>query len=316
VAVDITVHVRTSAYPAGTPIPSVYVALHNSSTGAFITSTPTDGVGNAVFSAVSAGTYEVRFNLNQPGLVVNGNVQTITVQDPVVTTNIFDIEADISGMATASDARLCRLSGYWVDLSGSPLSGVKFTFHEFGDSTPHATYYSGSDTVKGVIPKSVSVITDAAGYAVIDLIRGRKYAAEVEGYNNFTFTQVEIPDLASAELVSVLFPLVERVEYEYLSAPVLPITDPEITLNVGDVVEVDFTVFLRSGIEVSYTLVTLTSSDAAKLSVSCVNNTLTLSAIATGTVSVDVVRKTSDGGSGTDIFPLPAIISNLRVQIV
>lgn len=149
-------------------------------------------------------------------------------QEPVV----VDVQCTVKQPVESSDPRLCRLSGYFRDITGAPRPNLDIMFvGEFGPTILDNA---------GVLSETRSVRTDATGYACLDLIRCAKYSVVIEGYEDKQRT-VLIPDLPGANLPAVLFAVVARVQY--VGVPSSPLT-----LAVGERYTLQMRMHTNSGI--------------------------------------------------------------------
>jgi len=136
------------------------------------------------------------------------NPELILVYDPPLVPNEYDILGQLLTLPVAPDPLFCRCSGYFTDPGGRPVADAVVRFmNQF-----EPLVLSGT----GVLSK-VEVRTDAAGYAVVDLVRGGKYTATVSGLHDERL-DITVPDRSSVNLIDLLFPVVASATF----APVGP----------------------------------------------------------------------------------------------
>jgi hypothetical protein len=314
---DVTVHARSAAYPAGDPVSDVWVGLYQG--GVFVTSdTTADGLGalpegDLVFPAVAEGNYELRINPGVAGTVVNGHVQNITVVSGP--TNIFDIEVSIAGLPVATDSRLCRCSGHFVDATGKPVPDLEIHLSEH--TVPQLLYTSQGSTTMGVIPTVKVAKTDKNGYAVIDLIRGASYSVQMQGFMN-KLLLADVPDSDSVLLPDIIFPTLETVEYRDGGILLTPVATPSIALTVGTDKTLTVKVLLRSGVEVEPGLIGFQTDDSDVFTVARSGSELVLHPVAAGTANLVLTPQLACPGNhhyGIDVFPDPLTLPTLAVTV-
>lgn len=311
--VDVMVSARTAAHPSGTALDGVYVALHTSG-GTYLASGTSGEGGNddgmVFLGARAAGTYEVRIT-PLTGVVRDGCRHTLTVAADDTGTLVFDILVDTTEVTPADDARLCRLTGVFRDVSGRPHAYCSFTFSE--KEVPPLLDYSGVSV--GVLPGAIRARSDATGFVSVDLIRGATYAVEVGPIAN-TILQIVVPDSELAPLPDVLFPVVDRLEWkdendDYLT----PTAAPTLAMEVGEVVELSIETVYRSGYRVagmSRASLFVDTDDVAVIR-SVNGGGLQIEAIAAGTATIEVRRSESKEAK---IFPTPAPKGHITVTVV
>jgi len=245
---QVFVSARTALHPAGSPIENVHVAIHEVA-GDFLTEGTTDVDGQVFLGNRNAGTYEIRITPPKPGKVQD----FATRQDIVVVDGdplVFDVVIDTTTLPVSGDAKMCRMSGLFVDDSGAAARGITVTFSPTNFS-PNLLRDTGSTTSYGVTGASVSTTTDKTGHAVLDLPRGMRYRAQMSTYPNMGW-DVLIPDLSSSSLPDVVFPKPQTVEYRTSDDLVLlePVSAPTIMINQGGYAYLDVEVIHRSGLRV------------------------------------------------------------------
>ena len=238
--------------------------------GAFQTQDTTNSDGHVGFTLWSQD-YDLRFymfgaQVSQP--------QRITVSETVA--NEFDVVATVFQLPLANDARLCRCSGYFRDITGAPHKNVDI--HILGGFNPILLEDSA------VLSERRTVRTDDTGYVCVDLIRGACYEVTVQGFED-TQRWIRVPDQPSAPFPHLLFPVVAAVSL-----------DPEgpYSLSVGGTLEVTPTVVDSGGVPLEGTAtadVSWTSSDDAVFSVTAGTDTLTLTGLVAGSAELQATRR-------------------------
>lgn len=304
---EVTVAVKDTG---GSPVDNVYVGLHNSSSKALL-QTDTTGAGanpagQATFSnvdtALNSGVYEIRIVPAKPSTVNSGKVQNITVlaSPSAPLSNIFDITLTQADLPVATDARMCRVSGYFADFTGAAIKNCTFMLSE--QKVRHVVYRSEQKYASlGVIPTSVTKSTDKNGYVVFDLIRDSEYSLFMQGYENYPRV-IKTPDAASANLADVIFPYVSAIEYYDAGVLITPTTAPAITVASGASKALTYKVILKSGVVGANSEVTFKTSDATKATISSGDGTLTVTGVAAGTPTVTGTR-VSDANKGVILSP-------------
>jgi len=200
------------------PIEGAVVRVFDATGTTYITEGTTIATGHVEFTLDGddpATQYSLRFY--KLGMVVT-SPQAIEVYSPPANsptgTNTFSITGTFTALPTATDPRLCRVSGYIKDGAGRPRSGIDM--HFIPQFNPLIV-----DNI-GILGERVTHRTDKQGFISIDLWRNGCYLATIESHENIT-REVVIPDRSSIDIMPLLFPVVEKVEY--LPAPtfVIPV---------------------------------------------------------------------------------------------
>ena len=309
---EVYVSARTALFPGGVGVAGVVVRLYTSD-GAFITTATTDADGLAYLGSRAVDDYELRLSAPAPAVFSSGTMQAITVPNSA-NNYAFDVVVNTAALSTATDAHLCRCSGYFKDAFGLPLVGVTIAFSEDG-SMPALLYYSGANTTHAVVPGSRYVRTDALGFAQVDLYRTQMYSVIMEGYEAVSRT-ILVPDLSASSLPDVLFPSVHRIEWLENDSVIMPTTAPSLALTVDQVKILDVQTVFRSGV-VSSGLkdVTVESTDTGIVSISVLDGIATLVGNGTGTTTIAVTRVTPEAGCGITVYPEPGLVGTLTVVV-
>jgi len=207
------------------PIPGVLFRIFDITGTVFITQQYSTAIDDYAIAEVTLDgdtppiNYAVR--LSKTGVAFDGSLgsesktpQMLSIESPPSTPNEFSFVGETFSMPTASDPRLCRCSGFFKDISGRPLSGLEIKIiNDFGPAIVDSY---------GVMGAGLSLTTDKFGYLAVDLYRHGKYSAMVEGVqvsdNNASSSLslprlIEVPDQGSANLLNLLFPVIEVVSF-------------------------------------------------------------------------------------------------------
>lgn len=225
--------------------------------------------------------YTVR--LSKAGVAFDGSLgddsktpQGIEVYSPAslapTGTNNFQVQGQTFTLPVATDPRLCRASGFFVDPAGRPLADYDISF--YNQACP--LIVDG----KAVVGSRVWGKTDANGYFELDLYRGGAYLVDMEGL--VMARSIIVPDLGAVNLVSLLFPTVASISY---------VPDP-VSLAVGGTQEVTVTVLDSTGREIALADcdVTFESSDVSIFTVSISDEVVTLTGVAAGAAELVATR--------------------------
>lgn len=283
---DLFVNTRTSAFPGGTAVAGVTVSLHSN---VMLATGVTDAQGLVFLGNRAAGTYEIRVTPPSGSIPVEGSRQTVTLSAGDPSEVVFDVLVSTVAVSAPADPLLCRCHGYFKDPSGRPISEVSITFSE--KQIPQLLLNTVTGISTGLLPKSVSVITDSTGFASVDLVRGAQYSVFVSSLSN-TSVDVVVPDLPLASLPDVLFAVVDRVEYKQNGNTLLPTSAPTLSVSVGNTVELSVETVYRSGYRtpgLSRVSLFVQDDDKIKLSLTTDGN-LAIQALAPGSATIEVRR--------------------------
>jgi hypothetical protein len=225
------------------PLVGVLVRVFDITGTSLVTQQVTAAVGpDAVADVTLAGDtppipYTIR--MSKPGVAFDGSLgdsskspQQISVISPVLTLpNAFDVMGETFTRPTATNPRLCRCSGFFLDISGRPLPGLTVSFIN--------TFSPVVVDSNAVMSSEASATTDQSGYIEIDLYRNGIYTAwvpgveakeDLEGTSGITFPRiVKVPNLNSANLPDLLFPVVASVAFGAPSVTVAPLEQAVLT---------------------------------------------------------------------------------------
>jgi hypothetical protein len=252
------------------PVEAVLVRIFNPSGTQIFGQGTTDENGRASF-LLPTQQYSMRFykfgvQFSQPQLFV---------VSPAPVINAFTVHATTLERAISNDIRLCRCSGTFRDLDGSPQAYLDLHFY------PEFAPIVVDDSA--VVPRPVDIRTDENGFTQIDLYRGACYRVTIESLDNEE-RKIRVPDLPGANLPDVLFAVVDRI-----------VLDPAgpYTLNPGDSLEITPTVYDSAGAVLTGTGqqdVDWRVSDQSVGSVGVGETKLTLRGVASGTAQLVATR--------------------------
>jgi len=310
----VLVSTRTAYMPAGAPVEGITVSLFNS-LSEFLQSDETDEDGVAHLGIRADDTYEVRVSFPAGGRVVGRQSRfEITVPDTDEDV-IFDVLVEVSALPTSNDSRLCKCSGTFSDMSGTPLVGVIVAFTEH-ETTPHVLVHAGSGSVTGIIPNHVYAKTGRDGSASVDLVRGTRYNVEVSGYAGLVWV-VQIPDAAAAPLPDVVFPVQELIEYYEGDDLLAPSATPELLVNQGTTVSIKAVTVFRSGLRLQGLRgVALQPSAAGYINGVMVDGYLEITGLAPGTVTLTPEYHSYGDGYGFKAWPTAALSGALVITVI
>jgi len=215
-------------------IPGVVVGVYDVATLAEVAVGVTDVNGLASFllpGAASPGTlYEVRlFKLG----VRFANPKRIAVIEPVVTTNRFDVSGTLLTLPTATDPRVCRCTGRFMNFSDRAVSKNVFRIMAKGKSGLQVPKIVDGNLVSS---DEMSFQADADGVLTIDLLRGGEYFITFAGEDD-TIWPIKVPDRASVNLIDLIHPQPISLTWNPTDAPL-----NAVSVAVGEVVEVHYSV--------------------------------------------------------------------------
>jgi hypothetical protein len=189
------------------PIEGVLLRIFDETGASFITSATTDALGRAQFDVNGTpAPYPIRYQVRCSKLGVTfTNPEYIEVYDPLppATANSYNVYGDIHVLEEATKPGFCRCAGFFVDPGGRPIEDLMIKFTNLFEPVIY-------DNV--VIATKVEVRTDRDGYAVVELVRGGKYVATISGMHDERL-DIVVPDLPSANLKDVLYPVVASVTF-------------------------------------------------------------------------------------------------------
>jgi len=266
----------------GSPIEDVLVKVYDPTGTTFYTQALSNAAGIASMLLETLD-YSMRFYKFQAGFTQPQQFTVLAAPE----TNSFNVLGEPFVLPIATDPRLCRCSGYFRDLDGSPKRYLDI--HIIGQFDPILL----DDAA--VVSEEKHLRTDEKGYAQIDLIRGAKYWGRIESLGAAMTTDgsatdlrcISVPDQASTSLPNLLLPIVGKV---------VPVPAGPYVLTVGGEITVTPKVYDSAGVLLEGTAnadVQWKSSDGAILKVTVAQDTLVLRGIAPGTAQLLAERKDS-----------------------
>ena len=302
------------------PILGVLVRVFDAAGAVFQTQDVTvDVAGDAVAEVTLDGDdppnqYTIR--MSKTGVAFDGSLgddskspQLIDVYSPPAAAptgkNDFDIQGETFTRPVATDARLCRASGFFKDGAGRPLLGLDIKLiNQFKPAVVDGD---------GVMGERLDLRTDEDGYCQVDLYRGGEYlawvqsiqAAEDDPTGAIVFPrEVVVPDRSSVNLVDLLFPIVDEITY----------TPPLVSIPVGSEQEVVIVVTasdhrVLEGYAVEDVLWEVEDPSIALLS--CDEDTITVIGVAAGSTQLIPTRKDQTIVK----VPAPAALAALPITV-
>lgn len=254
----------------GDPISGVVVRFFDADGTALETQGVTDANGLASF-LLPSGTSTVRcykfaVAFGGPALIVVLEGQN----------NAFNLYGSAVVRPVASDLRLCTACGFFRRENGSPHANVDI--HIVAKFDP--LLLDGS----AVMPSRLSVRTDINGWAQVNLIRNGQYDVTIQGDRDL-MRMVTVPDEGSVNLPDLLFPVVDRVEFD--------VATPW-TISMGSSLDVVPTVYLSDGRVLGGSArsdVVWSSSDSAVVQVVTNMDKLTLQGLSPGVAEISATRR-------------------------
>jgi hypothetical protein len=210
---------------------------------------------------------------------------------PVTGTNYFQVQGQTFSLPTATDARLCRASGFFVDESGRALANVDLHITPVCYNEDQSPFNPIIVDGRAVMSDKVYVRSDEDGYIEVDLFRTAELNILVQGLEH-SRRAVKVPDASSVNLIYLLFPVVTEVTFG---------TNP-LTVASGAYTDVTLTILATDGQTLDPTNgdVTFASSDETVVTVEVTDDgDLRVMGIAAGTTTVTATR------SDTSIVTIP-----------
>lgn len=188
------------------PISGVLVRIFDVTGTTLITTGTTDALGLVSFGLTGTSPTTTRYQVRCSKIGTSfTNPEYADVYDPLppLTANKFNIYGDVHVLQPATNPRMCRATGLFVDPGGRPLTDLMIAiYNEFNPIN-----------LEGVgIATKVEVRTDAYGYAVVELPRLGKYWATVSGLHDESL-EISVPDRSSVNLIDLLWPVVAQVSF-------------------------------------------------------------------------------------------------------
>lgn len=302
---DVLIHTQEADTTA---VDGVLIRIYTSPGDVFVTSgTSGDGAnpaGDRLFD-LAAGAYTIRLSMSSSGYSFTaGSPQALTTTG-VPAADIFDIEVNLHSASVATDANLCRCSGFFRDADGSLLVGATLWFVR--TTQPHLIL---GDALMG---ERVRVVTDADGYAQVDLVRDAVYRLEHSALIDVNL-EMRIPVASSANLPDVIFPIVSFISPD----------SPTLALSAGGAADVqDVSIVYRSGLSVVLSEfvegvypVEFESDLPAVATVSISGGQVSIIPVAVGTATITATRVTEDEDTAIAAVPAAGAITGSIIATV
>lgn len=264
----------------------------------FVTQQYTSIVGNDAYAEVSLDgddpptSYTIR--LSKTGVAFDGSLgddsktpQSIAVYSPETAApngnNYFNVQGQTFSLPTAPDPRLCRCSGYFVDMQGQPLKNFNVHIAAINPSSNVDGQEFSPLIVDGlgVMKDKLLLRSDDRGYMTVDLFREGCYNVLVQGFEQ-SRRIIVVPDLSAINLIDLLFPVVSEVTF----------TPNPATVAAGSYTDVTLTVKASDGqtLDPADQDVTFTTGDETVATVQVVDGNLRVMGIAAGTTQITAAR--------------------------
>lgn len=261
--------------PLKKPIEGMTIRVFDENNVMFFTQDVTDSDGRVGFTLFTQ-TYHLRFykfgtQVKQPQIieVLEPNPGEILLQE-------FEALATVFEHPIAQDARLCRASGYFRDITGAP--------HPYLDMHFIAQFEPVLLEGAGVLSERRAIKTDEEGFACIDLIRCANYTATLEGFEDIQ-RNISVPDAPSVNLPDLLFPVVEEISFAE-SGPYQVAAGAELLLTPTVLSSAAVVLEGPGNDDVQWS-----SSDSSILSVTVTATQVKITGIAAGTAEVQATRR-------------------------
>lgn len=238
---------------------------------------------------------EYTIRLSKTGVAFDGTLgddsktpQSISVYSPealapVTGTNNFQVQGQTFTLSAATDPRLCRCSGFFVDASGRPLENLDIHFIPVCYNEDQSDFFPLIVDGYAVMGDKILTRTDEDGYLEVDLFRTAEVSALVQGLEH-SRRIIKVPDSASVSLINLLFPVVTEVTFG---------TNP-VTIAVDAYVDIVLTILSSDGqtLDATDLDVTFTSSDTGVATVQLQTDTglLRVMGVASGATTITAAR--------------------------
>lgn len=296
VAVDVYV---SSDEQAPAPISGAVVSVFDSAAPYVqVGQAVTDVDGRAAFllpGTTPAKPYEVR--LYKQGVIFAGIVG-IEVLEPDTTPNVFDAYGTVVVRSVATDPRLCRCTGRFLDFSNRPMAGgiVRIFTNESGFQVPKVV---DGNMIAG---ESKTLTVDANGYVVVDLHRGGEYNVTFSGELD-TVWSFKVPDQSSANLIDLIHPFPVSITWDPTAAP-----GDAVSFQVGFGLSIPLTLLFNNGEERTTGLpswLLVSSSDEAIATAQLTSSSVVVTGVSAGAAVVQLACKPD---SFPNRIPSPTIL--------
>lgn len=282
----------------GSPIEGAMIRLYTEA-DTFLTEFETGPSGEETYALSGSpdpGTiYIVRVAPPAGYRIPYGPTQTIFVLEPVgpPDTNQFDFIAEKADEPPESTVpNMCRITGGFIDSGRRPLKNLSLIFHPregYPTAGLNLTPYGGEPSIinGSIVASEFRANTDLQGNVDFELPRGGVFDVFIQGLDApdvTLLTSIVIPDVSGIGIVDVLYPYVTEVEY----------SSDTISLAVGETFDLGVTAIgsnLEQIQECASTLLDFTLGDESVAAVNWENDKLVVTALATGSTSLQTTRK-------------------------
>ena len=280
-AVAVGVYVKDDSLSAA-PIDGVVVGVFDPVTFAAVAQGTTDVLGHASFllpGSASPGTeYELRFfKLG----VFFANPVRILVLDPGGPNSFEMVGTVTSDLPVATDPRLCRCTGRFLNYSGRPIANMSVRI--FADQSEPAMTVPQIVDGNLVASQSMTFTTDKDGYLSVDLYRTGEYKFMYPGEEDKIWC-ITVPDRSSVNLIELIHPWPVSLTWDPTVAP-----GNAITIQSGQAVDVPFTALFSNFVTISRGLqqwLKFTNGDYTVMDVTVGQGVATISAKSPGTAQL------------------------------
>lgn len=215
------------------PIQGASVAVYNPTTYSLVAQGVSDVNGRASFllpGSTGSGTpYEVRAFKSG---VIFLNPFMVSIVEPPVTTNKFDLEGTPMVLPVSLDQRVCRCTGRIFGVNNAPIPNASFRISSL---IPSGTQMPKVLDGNLISQDSVVVHSNDDGVISVDLIRNGKYYVSFSGEEDVVWPII-VPDRASVNLTDLVHPVPAQLNWDQNDAP-----GDAITIHIGEVYRVGYT---------------------------------------------------------------------------
>jgi hypothetical protein len=302
-AVQVDIYVQTSG-PSPVPISGVLVSLFDPANAYALAGAATSDVNGLAAFMLPGDDPGLQYEARAYKLGVSfGGITRVVVVEPIpvgepATYNTFDLFGTPFTAATATDPRLCRCTGRFLDFSNQAMAGgiVRIFTKESGFQVPRVV---DGNMIAG---ESKVLTVDANGYVVVDLHRGGEYNITFSGELDVVWT-IKVPDLPSANLVDLICPYPVSITWDPTVAP-----NDAVSFPVGFGLSIPLTVLFNTGEERTTGLPTwllVSSSDEAIATAQLTDSSVVVTGLSPG---VALVLLECKPGSYPSRIPPPSIL--------
>jgi len=285
------------------PFTGVVIKLYedDGAFGVYLAEDTTNANGRASFVGYADGDYFIRVRVpaSNPFTVPAGLTQNATLagSDISVTITAASVATPVS-----SDARFCRCSGYFTDLTGAAAAGLSLYFSRPSE-IPAGTI--SSSTTMGIFDQTQQLTLNSDGYGEIDLPRGAELYVMIPDYIDMA-QQIFIPDAASANLPDVVFPYPYSVTYLEAGVPTT-----HVVIAAGASKTLSISGLLRSAVAAEpLTSFIQYATSATEYTFSLGDTELTITGVTPGTYTMTPLPVAENF-----LLPAPTISGTLTVEV-